>query len=1084
MPDKKPVYQKGVVNCFKIVSWRYMIDYRLISGSPKGFLFFKRVLLFTLFMVLLHGCSEEPKISLLRHDRIVIVGSNMASRMMDFGHFETELHLRHPQDSLWIRNMADGGNTPGFWPHSGRETPWSFPGAEAFHKDELSNPTDSQGHFEYPDEWLSRLKPDVILAFFGYNSSFDGPEGLANFAAELDAYVKHVRSQRYNGSSAPQLVLVSPTAFQDVSDSIDVPNGSKANERLFHYASAMRKVAQANAVVFVDAFAESKKWYKKKEPLTIDGVQLNDRGYKKLARFLADEVFGKRRPDRTHAALVLEAVNEKNWMWHNDYKIPNGVHVYGRRYKPYGPDNYPYELKKIREMTAIRDAAIWEALRGEKRDLAKYDRLTHKLPEVQTNYTLGDQEEGARYLYGEEAVAAIHTAPGYQVELFASEKEFPDLANPVQMAFDNKGRLWVATMPSYPHYRPGDRKPNDKIIILEDTDADGKADKQTTFVDGLHVPVGFEITEHGVFVSQGTHLKCYRDTDGDDRADAVEIVLSGFDDHDTHHTISAFCADPSGAIYMGEGVFLHTNVETPYGPVRGSNGGFYRYNPTRRYLERTAQIAIPNPWGIAFDDYGQYFFAETSGPPVRWLMPSTIKPVYGKASPKSENLIEESHRVRPTSGLEFVSSRHFPDEVQGDLLINNTIGFLGMKQHQITESGTGYKSRHRQDLIWSDDGNFRPVDMEFAPDGSLYFIDWHNILIGHMQHNARDPLRDHSHGRVYRITYPSRPLLQPANIDGATIPQLLDNLKLPEYRTRYRTRRELRGRNVDEVMGALSNWVAELDKNDKQYEHHLLEALWVAWGTNKVDEELLKNCLKANDHRVRAAAVTVLRYMDHHLNDSMKLLKNAVQDPHGRVRLAAIVAASWLSKKDALDVYRIVDKNALDEWSKPIFEAALAFTSHGGESAEEKIETETVGLTGDDLVLFQKGKEIYGRDGFCITCHQADGEGLKQSGFPPLSQTQWVTGNEDRLIKIALNGLYGPIEVKGGQYPGQVPMTAYGNMLNDEEIAAVLTYVRNSFGNEASVITADKVKKVREMTKEKKGFYTPEELLETHPLEK
>lgn len=1006
----------------------------------------------------------------------------MASRMMDFGHFETELHLRYPNDSLWIRNMADGGNTPGFWPHSGRITPWSFPGAEAFHKGELSNPTDSQGHFENPDEWLARLKPDVILAFFGYNSSFKGQKGLANFTAELDAYVKHVMSQAYNGSGAPKLVLVSPTAFQNVSDSIDVPDGTKANERLFDYTNAMRKVAQANAIVFVDAFSESKKWYQEKEALTIDGVQLNDKGYKKLAGFLADEIFGKEDPDQTHADLVLEAVNEKNWMWHNDYKIPNGVHVYGRRFKPYGPDNYPDELKKIREMTAIRDTAIWEALRGEKRDLARYDSLTHKLPKVQTNYTLVD-EKGATYLYGDDAVATIHTAPGYQVSLFASEEEFPDLANPVQMTFDNKGRLWVATMPSYPHYRPGDSKPNDKIIILEDTDADGKADKQTIFVDGLHVPVGFEITEHGVFVSQGTHLKRYRDTDGDDRADEVEIVLSGFDDHDTHHTISAFCADPSGVIYMGEGVFLHTNVETPYGPVRGSNGGFYRYNHTRRHLERTAQIAIPNPWGIAFDEYGQYFFAETSGPPVRWLMPSTIKPVYGKASPKSENLIEESHRVRPTSGLEFVSSRHFPDEVQGDLLINNNIGFLGMKQHQIMESGTGYKSKHRHDLIWSDDGNFRPVDMEFAPDGSLYFIDWHNILIGHMQHNARDPLRDHSHGRVYRVTYPSRPLLKPAIIDEATIPQLLANLKLPEYRTRYRTRRELRGRNADEVLRALDDWVAKLDKDAYRYEHTLLEALWVSWGANKVDKELLERCLKADDHRVRAAAVTVLRYMGHQLDNSLDLLKTAVQDPHGRVRLAVIVAASWLPAEDALNVYGMVDEKTLDEWSKPIFEAALAFTSNSGEQTTEEVKTVSVDLAGDDLALYQKGKEIYGRDGFCITCHQEDGEGLKQSGFPPLSQTKWVTGNEERLIKVVLNGLYGPIEVKGEQYPGQVPMTAYGNMLNDEEIAAVLTYVRNSFGNKASVITADKVSKVRNSTKDKSGFYTPEELLEIHPLE-
>ena len=206
----------------------------------------------------------------------------------------------------------------------------------------------------------------------------------------------------------------------------------------------------------------------------------------------------------------------------------------------------------------------------------------------------------------------------------AYEKEFPDLANPVQLSFDNKGRLWVAVMPTYPHYKPGDPKPNDKLLILEDTDGDNKADKQTIFADNLHIPVGFEFAPEGVYISQGTNLKLYSDTNGDDKADKVEIILSGFDDHDTHHVISAFCADPSGALFMGEGVFLHTNVETPYGPVRATNGGFYRYSPQRKHLERTAQIPIPNPWGIAFDDWGQNIFAETSGPEIRWILPSTI----------------------------------------------------------------------------------------------------------------------------------------------------------------------------------------------------------------------------------------------------------------------------------------------------------------------------------------------------------------------------------------------------------------------------------------------------------------------------
>jgi mono/diheme cytochrome c family protein len=439
--------------------------------------------------------------------------------------------------------------------------------------------------------------------------------------------------------------------------------------------------------------------------------------------------------------------------------------------------------------------------------------------------------------------------------------------------------------------------------------------------------------------------------------------------------------------------------------------------------------------------------------------------------------------VRPTSGLEFVSSRHFPDEVQGDFLINNTIGFLGTKMHSLVDDGTGYSSKHRLDLVKSDDKNFRPVDLEFAPDGSLFIADWHNVLIGHMQHSARDPLRDHAHGRIYRVTYPSRPLVEPAAVAGASIQTLLDNLKLPEYRTRYRSRRELRGRNVPEISAQLTGWINKLDKNDPKYEHHLLEALWVTWGINKVDQDLLRQLLSAKDYRVRSAAVRVLRYTGHQVKDQKELLMQAARDNHGRVRLEAIVAASWLNMDDGMAVLNEAGKLPLDEWMAPAYEAAVAHIN--GRSVEQKKEEiVTSHLKGKELDLFIKGKAIYSREGYCNTCHQPDGAGLSPSGFPPLAGTPWVTGSEERLIKITLKGLQGPIEVLGQKYGGQVPMTPFAGLLNDEEVAAVLTYVRNSFGNRASAITAENVGKVREAIKDKTDFYTPGELLQQHPLEK
>ena len=1028
---------------------------------------------------------DSAALKIKKGDHIILIGNNLGSRMMNYGHFETEMQLRYPDSMLYIRNMCDGGDTPGFRAHSSRALPWAFPGAEKF-QTELAKNSNSEGFYDSPDTWISNHKADIIIAFFGYNESFQGAKGLENYKAELDAFIKHTLKQKYNGTSAPQLAIVSPIAFEDLSKQYDLPNGKTENINLELYANAMKEVAAKNKVHYLNVFTPTKQWYDTNEKAqTIDGSQLTDAAYAKFGPLLADGIFGKSKVTPAMEAnrkLVHDAVMEKNWMWHNDVKIPNGVHVYGRRYNPFGQDNYPAEIKKIRELTLIRDQAIWMANKGKKMDLDAADKNTSPLPKIATNFN-PDKNGSLEYLYGQDALDKFNLPPGYKIDLFASEVEFKDMENPVQLSFDNKGRLWVATMPTDPHWQPGDKKPNDKIIILEDTNNDGKADKQTTFLDGIHLPVGFEIAPEGVYVSQGTNLVLFKDTNGDDKADSKEILLSGFDDHDTHHAHHAYTADPSGAIYMGEGVFLHTNVETSYGPVRATNGGFYRYNPARRQLERTAQLSIPNPWGIAFDEWGQNFFAETSGPDVLWMMPGSVKSRYGVATHKSTNLIEDKHRVRPTSGLEFISSRHFPDEVQGDMLINNTIGFLGTKEHTMADKGTGYVSKHRQDLLVSKDRNFRPVDMEFAPDGSLYVVDWHNVLIGHMQHNVRDPLRDHSHGRIYRITYPSRPLVKPAKVAGASINELLDNLKLPEYRTRYRTRRELRGRQVSQVLAAITPWAAKLDKKDPRYEHHLLEALWVSWGLNKVDQKLLRQLLQAKDYRARAAAVRVLRYTGHQVADQPNLLVQAAKDVHGRVRLEAIVTASWLEKNKGDAILMEAAKHPLDEWMVPAYETSLAHLN-GQERIVKKEEPILTDLKGTERDLFVKGKAIYARDGYCNTCHQSNGKGLESSGFPPLTGTTWVTGSEERLIKLVLKGLYGPIDVLGKKYPGQVPMTPFAGMLNDDEVAAVLTYVRNSFGNKATAITAEKVKATRASVQDKIGFYSPEELLKQHPLEK
>ena len=1007
---------------------------------------------------------------------LVLLGNGLGSRMMRYGHFETEMQRRYATHKLFIRNMCDEGNTPAFRPHSGRNDPWPFPGAEKYRtlskaRDRWGSGHAGNGFYEKPDQWLTRLKADVIVAFFGFNESFEGAAGLERFKLELTDFIKHTRAQKYNGRSAPQLALVSPIAFEDLSATHGTPDGKVANTNLAIYTAAMEDVARRHGVLYLDIFSVTHGWFKNaKVPLTRDGALLNEAGYQRLAPVLADGLFGGA-VVRGSSAKILEVVREKNWFWHKYYKIPNGVHVYGRRHRPYGPHNYPHELQKIEQMVANRDELIWSTLAGKPFDVAAADSNTHEIPQI------GKPNPGIKYKYGEEALATIKLAKGYKIELFASEQEFKNLANPSQLSFDNKGRLWVATMPTYPHYKPGNPKPNDKLIILEDTNGDGKADKETVFVDDLHLPLGFEFAPEGVYVSQGTDLILLKDTNGDDRADAREIVLSGFDDHDTHHAISAFCIDPSGALIMGEGTFLHSNVETAYGPVRSSNGGFFRYSPQRKKLDRICRVSIPNPWGTAFDEWGQDFFTDTSGPELRWMLPASINVKYGDFAPKPWDLLEQ-HKVRPTSGLEFVSSRHFPDEVQGDVLINNTIGFQGTKQHRMLDDGAALRVVYRHDLLVSNDRNFRPVDMEFAPDGSLYMADWHNALIGHMQHNARDPNRDHAHGRIFRITYPARALVEPAKIAGVPIRKLLENLKLPEYRTRYRTRRELRGRDPEQVLVAVKAWTKALNQSDPAYEHHLVEALWVTWGLNRIDETLLRELLQANDFRARCAAVRVLRYNGHRIKNQAALLAAAAKDSHGRVRLEATVAATWLAPDPGRAVFEQAPVN--DHKRLNDVYGAMKRQFEGLPIQSSVRSTPKTHLTGKDRELFLKGVEVYSREGHCITCHQPSGEGLPAAQFPPLAGSQWVTGSSERLTKLVLHGMIGPVEVKGTHYPGTVPMIPFKH-LSDDEIAGVLTYIRNTFGHRASVVTPAQVQATRKATQKQTNFYTPEQLLQEHP---
>jgi len=880
----------------------------------------------TFLYCLLASCGftfAAETFTLNKGDHICIIGNTLAERMQHAGWLETLLHARFPKHELVIRNLGFSGDElitrlrsmdfgkPDEWLSGVSPHPNQRKHNAAFHDKENLGGTN---RFE-----LINTKADVIFAFFGYNESFAGEAGLNKFKTDLDNLLKHMLAQKYNGKSAPRIVIFSPIAHEYLK-SPDLPDGSENNARLKRYTEAMADVAKANGVFFVDLFNPAIELYEKAAlPLTINGIHLNDQGDRQVSLAIERTLFGSNVPASPDSFEKLrQAVLDKNFYWFQRYRATDGYSTYGDRafltfekgrdrnvnpsiQERRLPSNYEVlqrELQMIDIMTSNRDRRIWAVAQGN--DI-KVDDSNAPSP-VQTESNKPGPLPGGKHLFSkaEEAIKEMTVAKNMSVSLFSSEEQYPDLAKPVQMAFDTQGRLFVAVWPSYPHWNPKEEM-NDKLLIIEDTNGDGKADKLTTFADKLHNPTGFEFWGGGVILAQVPDILFLKDTNGDGKADVRERIVHGMDSADTHHSANSFVLDPGGALYWQEGTFHRTQVESPWGPAqRCADAGVFRFEPRTAKFDVFVSYGFANPHGHVFDRWGQNFVTDGTGAQTYLAAAFSGHVDYPRKHPGMKSVYKQ--RTRPCPATEILSSRHFPDEMQGNLLVPNVIGFLGILQYKFADEGSGFTATEVEPILSSTNQNFRPADVEIGPDGAIWFIDWQNPIIGHMQHNLRDPSRDHSHGRIYRVTYEGRPLNKPARIAGESIPALLELLKDSEDRVRYRTRIELSGRKPGDVIAALTTWVAKLDPKDKDYEHHMLEALWLHQNMNVVNEDLLKRMLRSSEFRARAAATRVLCYWRDRVKEPLDLLKVQANDDHPRVRLEAVRACSFFKNAKAAEV--------------------------------------------------------------------------------------------------------------------------------------------------------------------------------------
>jgi putative heme-binding domain-containing protein len=518
---------------------------------------------------------------------------------------------------------------------------------------------------------------------------------------------------------------------------------------------------------------------------------------------------------------------------------------------------------------------------------------------------LSDDPEVARKL--------MQLPEGFEVQLVASE---PTVINPIQINFDSRGRLYVLCVPRYPQILPG-QAPNDYVVMLDDLDKTGKAKRSRVVVDGLMVPTGMIPGDGGVYVGQAEALMHFREPKGGGKFEK-RTLLAGFGTADTHHTLNTFRWGPDGSLYFNQGVYINSTVETPHGPRQHFGGAIWQLRTDRLKLEVYDRSILPNnTWGHAFDAWGQSFIASAWPGALNVVLPDS--PLQKAAqqelvpSLKMTQIGGDRH-----CGLEIVSGRHLPDDWQGNLLTGDFLSHR-VYRYALNDDGQRYHAKALPPLIVSKHRKFRPIDIKMGPDGAIYVADLYQSIIQHNQVDFRDPRRDHTRGRIWRVVRTDRPLLATPKLADAPIMDVLEQLKAPEQWMRLHAKLTLGERGRDAVAPALAKWVSKLDPKDNEMQRHLLEALWTCQVIDQVERGLLTRLLRSDDARVRAAATRVLGVWNERIADSARLLSIQVADASPRVRLEVIQALSRVATAEAVTV----GMRALDHPTDPMIEFAL-----------------------------------------------------------------------------------------------------------------------------------------------------------------
>lgn len=806
------------------------------------------------------SASAQPAFELTDGDRVAFVGDTLIERDQEYGFLETELILRFPEAKAIFRNLAWSGDTPVGVSRAGFDPP-------------------SAG-WDRLREQVEAYQPTKVFVGYGMANSLESGADVAGFVNELNRLLDGLNA--WTKDQDPQIILLSPNWHEPHPKPL--PNPDAHNALLEQYAAAIRAVAGERSAQFVPVFSsirDAKLARIKANPdqpfyWTDNGIHLNEQGGYQWSQIVL-KALGLSDMNRDVPMAQYEAVRygtiRKNRLFFYQWRPQNVTYLFGFRKHEQGQNakEIPMFDPLIEAWeTAIRKVAstpwnadAWEAIKTslEGKPIAAVTEDGKIAPPTQ------DQPD---FILG----------PGVKIELYAQN---PLLAKPIQMNFDPQGRLWVATSSVYPQIQPGEKQ-DDKILVLEDVDKDGVAEKSTIFAEGLLIPTGIEPGDGGAYVGQSTQLLHFKDLDGDLVADEKRVVLSGFGTEDTHHILHTLRWGHDGQLYFNQSIYIHSHLETPNELVRLNSGGIFNLRPGSMELEVFLK-GFCNPWGHHFDQYGQSFTTDGAG--FQGVSHGVQGAMYFTYAGARRILDSISPGNYPKfCGLEVLDSQHFPAEWQGSVI---TCDFRAHRivRFDISENGSTYLAQEQEDVLRSEDVTFRPIDVKLGPDGALYIADWSNPIIQHGEVDFRDPRRDKVMGRIWRVTMEGSELNPVLDFTSMSNRELLETLDSKNNYDSQRARRVLTERGLENVREALTDWTAGTSCDS---EETLLEALWMYQSLDHANVGLLEKLLNAKDGRVRAAAVRVLGFwLDEVGQDkALQWLGSKVKDDFARVRLESL----------------------------------------------------------------------------------------------------------------------------------------------------------------------------------------------------